>query len=108
MYMGETGENTDEWVGNFRRALDEMNIGWTFWTYKRLDARPSFVSVPMPEGWQKICDFLAADRSEYGFIREARPNQSEMRRVLDIYLENCKFANCRPNDTYVAALGLNP
>lgn len=39
---------------------------------------------------------------EYGFIREARPNQSEMRRVLDIYLENCKFANCRPNDTYVA------
>lgn len=108
MYMGETGENTDEWVGNFRRALDEMNIGWTFWTYKRLDARPSFVSVPMPEGWQQICDFLAADRSEYGFIREARPDQSEMRRVLDIYLENCKFANCRPNDTYVAALGLNP
>lgn len=30
----------------------------------------------------QICDFLAADRSEYGFIREARPDQSEMRRVL--------------------------
>lgn len=108
MYMGETGENTDEWVESFRKALDEANIGWTFWTYKRLDTERSFTSVPMPEGWQTICDFLAADRSEYELIRAARPDQTVCRAILDAYLENCKFANCRRNTGYITALGLQP
>lgn len=108
MYMGETGENTDEWVESFRKALEEMNIGWTFWTYKRLDTERSFISVPVPEGWQVICDFLEADRSSYQLIREARPSQEEVRRILDSYLENCRFSSCRRNTGYISALGLNP
>ncbi|MCM1151102.1 MAG: glycoside hydrolase family 5 protein [Alistipes sp.] len=108
MYMGETGENTDEWVAAFRRALDETGIGWTFWTYKRLDTERSFVSVAMPEGWERIVDFLAADRSSYALIREAHPDRDEVHRILDAYLENCRFANCRQNNGYVAALGLKP
>jgi len=35
MYMGETGENTDEWIGGFRRLLDENRMGWHFWPYKK-------------------------------------------------------------------------
>lgn len=108
MYMGETGENTDEWVESFRKALDEANIGWTFWTYKRLDAERSFLNIPMPEGWQTICDFLAADRSEYELIRTARPDQATCRAILDTYLENCRFANCRRNAGYIGALGFRP
>lgn len=108
MYMGETGENTDEWVESFRKALDGANIGWTFWTYKRLDAERSFTSVAMPEGWQTICDFLAADRLEYELIRKARPDQAQCRAILDAYLENCRFVNCRRNAGYISALGLRP
>ena len=108
MYMGETGENTDEWVESFRKALDDSNIGWTFWTYKRLDAERSFVGIPLPEGWQTICDFLAADRSEYELIREARPDQTACRAILDAYLDNCRFVNCRRNAGYIKALGLRP
>lgn len=108
MYMGETGENTDEWVAAFRKALDASNIGWTFWTYKRLDAERSFVSIPKPEGWQAICDFLAADRSEYELIRTARPSQESCRAALEEYLENCRFENCRRNAGYIGALGLRP
>lgn len=108
MYMGETGENTDEWVDSFRRALDAAQIGWTFWTYKRLDTPRSFVSVPLPEGWQTVCDFLAADRSDYGAIRAARPDPAACRRALDAYLENCRFDRCRRNAGYITALGLRP
>lgn len=108
MYMGETGENTDEWVESFRKALEEVNIGWTFWTYKRLDAERTFMSVAKPEGWQLIYDFLEADRSSYQLIREARPSQDEARLVLDEYLENCRFGNCLKNSGYISALGLRP
>lgn len=34
-YMGETGENTDEWVEKFRITLEENNMGWTYWPYKK-------------------------------------------------------------------------
>lgn len=108
MYMGETGENTDEWVGSFRRALDAENIGWTFWTYKRLDTGRSFVSVPLPEHWQAVADYVDGDRSTFAAIRERMPDRDEVRKALEGYLEACRFENCRRNEGYVSALGLNP
>ena len=37
MYMGEFGHNTDEWQTNFVQVLKEVNIGYTFWPYKKVD-----------------------------------------------------------------------
>lgn len=106
MYMGETGENTDEWVMNMRMALDSVNIGWTFWPYKKLASSSSFVSAEMPEGWKTVCEFLAADRSSYSKIAAARPDQAAARRTLDAYLDNILFGKCNVNGGYINALGL--
>jgi len=35
LYCGETGENTDQWIDSFRTTLNEANIGWHFWPYKK-------------------------------------------------------------------------
>ena len=93
---------------SFRTALEGANIGWTFWTYKKLDGTTSFANIPKPEGWDKIQAFLEADRSEYALIREARGDQGEYRRSLDEYLDNCLFTNCDINEGYISALGLDP
>ncbi len=37
IYMGESGENDDDWVFNFRELLDKNGIGWHFWPYKKMD-----------------------------------------------------------------------
>lgn len=108
MYMGETGENTDEWVADFRKALDDAGIGWTFWTYKRLDTTRSFVSVPLPAEWQTLVDFTDADRTTYAAIRENRPDMAVVRQAMEEYLENCRFENCTKNAGYISALGLKP
>lgn len=108
MFMGETGENTDQWVGDFRKALDAAQIGWTFWTYKRLDTDRSFVGVPLPAGWQTLVDFTQADRTTYEQLRKSRPDQQVIKRALDEYLENCRYDNCIKNNGYISALGLNP
>jgi aryl-phospho-beta-D-glucosidase BglC (GH1 family) len=38
IWMSESGENTDDWIGSFRQLLEMKNIGWCFWPYKKLDS----------------------------------------------------------------------
>lgn len=108
MYMGETGENTDEWVESFRKAMDEAGMGWTFWTYKKLDNTKGFLNIVPPEGWEQISEFAASDRSTFEAIRKARGSQQSYKEILDAYLENCLLRNCQKNEGYIRALGFDP
>lgn len=105
MFMGETGENTDEWVEKFRKTLENNSIGWTFWTYKRLDATATFLNITEPEGWDIISEFLAADRTEYSAVRRNCPDRERCREILNNYIENIGFDKCDINASYVEALG---
>lgn len=104
MYMGETGENTDEWVEQLRRTLEENNIGWHYWPYKKLKNTTSFVHVTVPENWDQVVAFVESSRTTYKEIREVRPNQQQARQALLELLENCRFENCVVNEGYVQAL----
>jgi len=37
VWMGESGENTDEWISSYRTLLEQNEIGWCFWPYKKAD-----------------------------------------------------------------------
>jgi len=108
LYMGETGENKDQWIGGFRRLLEQNNIGWTYWPFKKLKSSACMVSVKEPENWQLIVDYSMKDNSSFKKIRENRPSQALILQALNDYLENMKFANCTPNKGYIEALGMNP
>jgi len=107
MYMGEIGHNTDEWMAAFVKAMEENNIGWHFWPYKKMQGS-SFVTVNDPGNWNKIVEFAEAPRSTYKEIRDARPDQAIARQALLDFIEKCKFQNCSINESYIRALGLNP
>lgn len=107
MYMGETGENSDEWVGRMRRTLEENNIGWHFWPYKKLKNSTSFVHVPVPDHWEEVVAFVESPRTTYKETREARPSQEVARQALLSLIENCRFENCVVNTGYVDALTKN-
>jgi hypothetical protein len=105
MYMGETGENTDEWVASFRKTMEDNNIGWTFWPYKKLGNTRCFVHVPKPAEWDSVVvKFVEQPRESYKAIRAARPNMELARKVLTEYVENCRFERCIVNHGYVDAL----
>ena len=108
MYMGETGENTDQWVGSWRRLMEKNNIGWHYWPYKKMARGACMMIIPTPENWDVVVDYTKADRSSFAKIREARPDQAIVRQALTDLLENMKFANCRKNEGYTKALGMNP
>jgi len=108
MYMGEIGHNKDEWIAAFCKTMEENNIGYTFWPYKKMGDPTSFVHVNQPENWEKIIEFTEKPRTTYKEVREARPDQALSKKILLDYIENCKFANCTINANYIKAMGLQP
>ncbi len=107
MYMGEIGHNTDEWMNAFCQAMEENNIGWTFWPYKKMDGS-SFIGITPPENWTVIMEFAEAPRGTYKEIRDARPDQQVARKAMTDFIEACRFENCVIQENYVRALGLQP
>jgi endoglucanase len=106
VWMGESGENTDEWIDSFRRLLEAHNIGWCFWPYKKLDAASCIVSINLPEDWAAIIAFADGPRTTFEEVRKHRPPKEKVEKALSDYLERMKFANCRINQGYLKALGL--
>lgn len=104
IFLGETGELTDEWNARYRAMNEKFNIGWSFWTYKNLDSRSTVVSIAKPEGWDAIAAFGSAPRSEWGAMQ--KPSREQVKATLAAYLANARFANATVNRGYVASLGL--
>jgi len=106
VWMGESGENTDEWISSFRKLLDANTIGWCFWPYKRMDATSCAVSINSPAEWDTIVGFAESPRIKFEDVRKNRPPKVKVQKALNDYLERIKFANCRINQGYLKALGL--
>ena len=104
--MGESGENTDEWIASFRTLLEQNKVGWCFWTYKRLDATACVASIKKPADWDAIITFADHPRTTFADIRGNRPPKEKVRQALSDYLEQVKFRNCKINRGYLTALGL--
>jgi endoglucanase len=106
LWMGESGENTDQWIASYRTLLESNDIGWCFWPYKKLDATSCIASVNRPTDWDAIIAFADHPRTSFEDVRKNRPAQEKIKNALDGYLENIKFKNCRINQGYLKALGL--
>lgn len=107
IYVGETGENTDEWVRDFRIVCEKNNIGWHYWPYKKLDNTKGFMSFNEPANYDKVIEYTEKPRANFEEIRKAAPaDREQMKQALYAFLESSKFVNCIPNKGYIEALGL--
>ena len=84
VWVGETGENSPQWMGEAARNLNSVGIGWCNWTYKRFSDKP-----------------IAA------LLRIKPPYLVDVKSAADlpVILEDIKFQNCLPNTEVVQALG---
>jgi endoglucanase len=109
IYVGETGENTDEWVRDFKVVLEKNNIGWHYWPYKKMDNTRGFRTFDQPEGYDKIIEYTEKKRQTFEDIRKATPeDRKAWKTILYKVLENSKFVNTKPNKGYIEALALTP
>jgi len=108
IWMGESGENTDAWIAQFRAMLEKNGVGWAFWPYKKMDATSSPVTFARPAHWDEIVKFAALPGGT-GAAEEKmkqRPTIEHARAALADLLEKVKLQNCRLNEGYLQALGM--
>jgi endoglucanase len=106
IWMGESGENTDEWITSFRSLLEQNEIGWCFWPYKKMDATSCLVSINRPAEWDAIVSFANTPHTTFEELRKSRPPKEKIQLALTGLLQQVRFANCRINQGYLKALGL--
>ena len=99
LFLGETGELTDQWNQAFRELHEAHDIGWAFWTYKNLDSPSTVVSIRRPEGWEEIVAFVDGKRQD-------RPPQALIDHAVARYLAGLPLADAMIRWSYLASLGL--
>ncbi|HTB92469.1 MAG TPA: cellulase family glycosylhydrolase [Candidatus Sulfotelmatobacter sp.] len=109
IWMGESGENTDEWIAQFVATLEKNNIGWAFWPYKKMEKSSAVVSIIPPADWQEIVEFAKLPRGTANVEArlKARPEQETISRAFAAFLESARLQNCHVNAGYLKALGMN-
>lgn len=106
VWMSESGENTDEWIRKYRELLEQNDIGWCFWPYKKMAATSCLRSFAPPPHWDEIAAFAKVHHVDPAEIRKLRPPLERSRAALAGLLHNIRFQNNSVNDGYLAALGL--
>jgi hypothetical protein len=106
MWMGESGENEDAWIDSFRVLLENNNIGWCFWPYKKMDSNRGMVQFPKTKEWEEIINYAETPKQNFEEIRNAKPDREIVKKALSDLLENIKFKNCEINKGYLKALGI--
>lgn len=109
IWLGETGENIDEWISGMVTLADKNDIGWAFWPYKKMDSTRGVVSFSPPVYWDEIRKFAEVpggiNSENWRKARFALP-LDHSRAALNDLVEKIKFQNCRINDNYLRALHL--
>jgi len=88
LWLGESGENSNTW---FRETIDLMeknNIGWNWWTHKKIATITSPYSATLSPEYQVILDYLdnGQTKPSFEFARDALFGMAE-----DLSIENCKY-----------------
>jgi endoglucanase len=108
IWLGESGENADAWIRDFRIVLEKDEVGWAFWPYKKMDAASAFVSWQKPPYWDEVVAFAKTNRATGNAEKEiaGRPPLDHSRAALAGLLENVRLDHCQVNSGYLEALGL--
>lgn len=85
IFMGEGGENNNDWYTGAFRLFEDYSISWNFWTWKKMNTNNSPCSINMPSGWELLVDFLKG---------VAIPDKEVAEATLWGYLENISFKRC--------------
>jgi len=99
LFLGETGELTDEWNRRFRELNEAHGIGWCFWTYKNLESPSTVVSINKPEGWDEVVAFVDGRRA-------SRPDEELLDFAIREYLRGTTTYFAELRGSYVKSLGL--
>lgn len=89
LWLGETGESSPEWYTAMYPLAVELGIGYNLWPWKKMATVNSPCSIRVPEGWDELLAYTQGGR---------HPGYERAQKILTVFLEQIKLANCQMND----------
>ncbi len=88
LWLGESGENSNPWFYQTIALMEEHNIGWNWWTHKKVDTQTSPYSVPRTGEYNRILDYWHgnAERPSPDYARDALTDFARK-----FALDSCRF-----------------
>ena len=100
LWLGESGENSNEWFRDVVKFAEEANIGWAWWPWKKIPGIAGTVTVQAPAGYQNILN--------YWRNTGPRPSTNDAFTSLMALAQAARFENCiRHPDVFDALLRPN-
>ncbi len=96
LWLGESGENTNDWFRDAVILVETNNIGWSWWTIKKIGSESSLMTISKPAGYQKIIDYWAG--------KGPKPTVEEATATFMKLAENVGIDNCKINYGVLEAL----
>jgi endoglucanase len=82
LWLGETGENNDQWFHDAVRLAEGHDIGWSWWPLKKIGTNQP-LEVIMPPGFQKLVDYWVKNGP--------KPTEQEAEEGLEALLQNIRL-----------------
>ena len=57
VWLGESGENSNEWFRDVIRFAEQVNIGWAWWPWKKIGTLAGPTIIQKPVGYQAILNY---------------------------------------------------
>ncbi len=82
LWLGESGENNDQWFHDAIRLAESHDIGWSWWPLKKIGTNQP-LEVIMPPTFQKLVN--------YWVNKGPRPSEQEAEEGLNALIENIRL-----------------
>ena len=86
LWLGETGENSNPWIYETVRLMEDNGIGWNFWTHKKIETVTSPLSAALSPAYQGVLDYWEG--------RAARPAFEVAQNALFEQAANLLYERC--------------
>lgn len=96
LWMGESGENNNQWYKEAVQLLEEYKIGWAWWTWKKMESTTGAYTIPKPQGYDELRNYWQNGGE--------KPDTSFAYDVMIQVAENAKIDRCSLNGEVVQAL----
>lgn len=96
LWMGESGENSNQWYYEVFNLLEENNIGWNFWTHKKVEKISSPFSAVVTPQYQTLIDYWSGNGSQ--------PSSAYAEAALISFANSLKLENCISRPGVLASL----
>jgi len=96
LWLGEAGENSNEWFMQVTDLMEKNDIGWAWWNYKKIGTITGPVSSPSDSVYQEITRYWNGDGP--------KPSYETSLLGLNNMAENLRLENCEIKKGVVASL----